>query len=100
MDIERTIEFILQMQAKQAESQVKHVARMDTLDRRMDGVTKLLQQGMKILVSFQKETDRKFTALVDSQLRTDAALEQLAKAQKVTEQKLQRLIDRRSPNGH
>jgi cytoskeletal protein CcmA (bactofilin family) len=107
MDVERTTEFILDSQAKQA-------AHMDAIDRRMDGVTKLIQQGTRLTMSFQKDTNHKIDALIDGQLRADArleqsekaslrvdaALEQLAKAQKATEQKLQRLIDRQGRNGH
>jgi len=111
MNVERTIEFILEAQAKSEVRMAAHERRMDALDRRMNGVTKLIQQGTRLLVSFQKETDRKIDALIDGQLRadarfeeaqrrTDAALKGLAEAQKITEQKLQRLIDRQSRNGH
>jgi hypothetical protein len=93
MNVERTMEFILN-------SQAKHAARMDVLDRRMDGVTKLLQQGMRLLVSSKKETDQKINALIDSQLRTDVALKELAEAQKVTEKKMQAFLNRQSRNGH
>jgi hypothetical protein len=100
MNVERTIEFILQTQAKQA-------AHMDAIDRRMNGVTKLIEQGMRLLVSSKKETDQKINALIDGQLRleqaqgrTDAALKQLAEAQKVTEKKFQALLHRQGRNGH
>ena len=101
MNVERTMEFILN-------SQAKHATRMDAIDKRMGGVTKLLQQGARIMVSFQKESNDKINALIDAQSRTDAKLEELAKAQKrlaeaqeVTEKKLQRLIDFRGRrNGH
>lgn len=104
MNVERTMEFILN-------SQAKHAARMDVLDQRMNGVTKLLQQGMRLLVSSKKETDQKINALIDSQLRTDArmeaaqsrtdrALRELAEAQKVTEKKMQAFLNRQSRNGH
>jgi len=86
MNVERTIEFILEAQAKAEVRMAAHERRMGALDRRMDGVTKLIQQGMRLLVSFQKETDRKINALVD--------------AQQVTEKKLQALINRQSRNGH
>lgn len=93
MNVERTIEFIL-------DSQAKHAARMDVIDKRMDGITKLIQQGMKLLVTSKKETDRKINALVEAQLRTDEKLKELAVAQQVTEKKLQALINRQSRNGH
>lgn len=108
MDVEGTIQFIL-------ESQAKAEARMGAMDARLDSITKLLKQGMRMLVTFQTETNSKFNALVDAQLRTDAKLEQvaeaqlrtdvkleqLAEAQKVTELKLQLLFDtlRKNRNG-
>jgi hypothetical protein len=86
MDVERNIEFIVEMQAKQAAHLDAQAAHMDAIDRRMDGVTKLLQQGMQLLVNFQTETNQKINALVDAQL--------------CTEEKLQRFIDRQGRNGH
>lgn len=115
MDVEGTIQFIL-------ESQAKAEARMGVVDERLDSIKALIKQGMRLLVkfqgeaaSFQSETNSKFNALVDAQLRTDAKLEQvaeaqlrtdaklaeLAEAQKVTELKLQLLFDtlRKNRNG-
>lgn len=100
MNVERTIEFILDAQAKAEVRMAIHERRMAALDRRMDGVTKLLQQGMRLLASSKKETDQKINALIDSQLRTDVVLKQLAEAQKVTEKKLQAFLNRQSRNGH
>jgi len=69
MDVERTMEFILRMQAK-AE------ARMAKFDKRMEAIRKLVQTGMKMLVKIdqnllalteaQRKTDRKFDRLIDS----------------------------------
>jgi len=91
------MEFIL-------DSQAKHAVRMDAIDKRMDGITKLLRQGMRLLVGVQeaqKRTDAKLDKLADARKRTDLGLEELAQAQKVTEKKLQRLIDIQSRrNGH
>jgi hypothetical protein len=101
VDVEGTIQFIL-------ESQAKAEARMGVIDVRLDSITKLIRQGMRLLVkfqgeatAFQTETTSKFNALVDVQLRTDAKLEELAEAQKVTELKLQLLFDtlRKNRNG-
>ena len=91
MNTERTIEFILNTQAK-AER------RMDKTDMRLDGISKLLQQGMRMLVKtdaalaeFQKRTDATFTELAQAQKRTDTKLAELAQAQKRTDTKLAEL---------
>ena len=90
MDVERTIEFILQAQAK-AE------IRMDKMDKRLDGITKILQQGMRMLV----KTDTRLAELAQAQKRTDARLAELAQAQTATERSLKAFIDslRHGPNG-
>jgi hypothetical protein len=69
MDVEKTMEFILQQQAK-AESQ-------------MAAIRKLIRTGMQMIV------------------KNEEHLQELAAAQKVTETKLQGLIDalRRGGNG-
>ena len=76
MEVERTIEFILQMQAaaearaaKADERMDRAEARMDKFDRRLEAIGKLLQTGMKILVKIeegQHKTDRKLDRLIDS----------------------------------
>ena len=82
MDVERTIEFILQAQAK-AE------IRMDKMDKRIDAITKILQQGMRMLV----KTDVRLAELAQAQKRTDARLAELAGAQTATERSLKAFID-------
>jgi hypothetical protein len=74
MDVERTMEFILTTQAK-TEVQVERLA------TRMDGITKIVRTGMKMLVRLG-EDQRK----VREDLRT------LAAAQKLTERTLQAFI--------
>jgi len=90
MDMERTIQFILESQARaevrmeKAEIRMeKAEGRMNTMDRRMDGIAKLLQQGMRMLV----KTDTKLAAIAEAQKRTDVKLAELAEAQKRTEAK-------------
>src|SRR5262249_44862485 len=106
MDIERTMEFILQTQAKneaemtralermsKAEARMDRAdarmdradARMEKFDRRLEGMRKLVETGMKWLVKIEKAQK----ALAEAQLKTDV--------------KLDRLIDswsRRPSNGH
>src|SRR5438552_2826949 len=88
VDVERTIQSILQTQAK-AEARVDATERR--LDRRMDAITKLLQQGMRMLV----KTDNRLAELAKSQ-------KQLADAQKATDRSLKAFIDslRNGRNGH
>jgi len=102
VDVERTLELILDAQAR-------HPAHLEAIDQRMDGITKLIQQGMRLLLDNKTETDRKINALIDAQLRTDAKVDQLAdaqkelaEAQKATQQTLKAFIDslRQGGNGH
>ena len=91
MDAEKTMEFILQQQAK-AEGQ-------------MAAIRKLIQTGMRMIVK-QGENINKLAAkheeLAATQKELAASQKELAKSQKVTEAKLQALIDalRRGSNGH
>jgi hypothetical protein len=120
MDVERTIEFILQMQAKSE-------ARMDKFDKRMEATLKLVQTGMKMLVRIdqkvlalteaqhktdqkllalteaQRRTDQSIVALTEAQRRTDQSILALTEAQRKTDRKFDRLIDswtKRRTNGH
>ena len=114
MNVERTIEFILNSQAK-AE------ARMDKTDKEIAAIRKLLHQGMRILVSIenaQKRTEARVAelaqtqnelaqaqkkteaAMAQSQKRTDTAtadlkksMAELAEAQKETQRSLKAFLD-------
>ena len=99
VNIERTIQFILESQAKaemrmdrweeRADRSDARVAAMEKrLDRRMDAITKLLQQGMRILVKNQTE----IAELRKAQRRTDNKLAELAEAQKETQRTLRSFI--------
>ena len=89
MDVERTIEFILQAQAK---SEV-----------RMDGLTRLIQRGMRILITTnarvgelargQKQLTQAQKELARAQKQTDTRFEELARAQTATERSLKTLTD-------
>jgi chromosome segregation ATPase len=72
VDVERTIEFILDSQAK--------------TEVRLTGITKLLQQGMRMLV----KTDTTLAQLAEAQKRTDA---RLAEFQKRTDAKFAELAE-------
>ena len=89
MDIERTMEFILSAQAK-AE------IRMDKMDKRIDGIAKLLHQGMRILVkveSAQQRTEARVAELFQAQKRTETTMAELAEAQKQTQRSLKAFLD-------
>ena len=81
MDVERTMEFILVTQAKTE-------VRMERLTTRMDGITKIVRTGMKMLVRLG-EDQRKMR----EDMRTLAASHrELAAAQERTEHMLQAFI--------
>lgn len=57
---------------------------MDRVEKRLDATLKIVQTGMKMLVKmekenseFRKETREAIHALIESQMRTDAALKAL-----------------------
>ncbi len=91
MNIEKTMEFILQQQAK-AEGQ-------------MTAIRTLLRTGMRMVVKNEQHIEELTTAhkeLAEAQKATETELRALATAQKVTEVKLQNFIDaqRRGGNGN
>ena len=75
MDVERTIEFIL-------ENQAKHEAHLVQIDRRIDGITKLIRVGMRIMRKNHQDTETKLNALVDSQIATETKFRELAESQR------------------
>jgi len=86
VDIERTIQFILETQEK---AELRAEAMEKRFDRRFDAITKLLQQGMRMLV----KTDTKIAEVAEAQKRTDIKLAELAEAQKATDRSLKAFID-------
>lgn len=94
MDVEKTIEFILQQQARSEARAERYEAKQAQAEakaeRQMAAIRKLIQTGMRMIVKNEE--------LVKA---TQAELRELAAAQKVTETKMQGLIDamRRGRNG-
>ena len=88
VDVERTIESILKIQ-------VRHEARLDAmekrLDRRIDGITKLVHQGMRMLVRIETNVEH-----------LSKAQKELAAAQKATDRTLRAFINslHNGRNGH
>jgi chromosome segregation ATPase len=100
MNVEKTIEFILEQQAQaQAQAEDRHQkaearyqkaeARMDRADRRMDRLEASVRQLVRYGVSLRADVRRHDKAI----LRVDTALERLALAQAETDGKLNALID-------
>jgi ABC-type phosphate transport system auxiliary subunit len=83
--------------------------RMDRVERRIDAIAKLVQQGMKLLVQYQEENRYAIRALIDSQQRAEARQDRADARQDRadarlhrTEEMLNKLIQswqRRGPNG-
>jgi chromosome segregation ATPase len=111
MDVEKTMEFILQQQAK-AEGQMAAIRQQQSkAEGQMAAIRKLIQTGMRMIVKQGEHIDRLATTqeemgtalreMATAQKELAAAQKDLAKSQKVTEVKLQGLIDalRRGRNG-
>ena len=84
MDVQKTVEFILEQQA--------------AMTTRQDSILRMVEGGMKLIAGH----DRQIKALIEAQQTTDHRLDRLIEAQQTTERKLNRLIDalhRNSSNG-
>ncbi len=84
MDVEKTIELILEQQA--------------AMNVRQDSILTMIDGGMKLIAGH----DRQIKALIESQERLTASQERLTAAQQATDQKLNRLIEalqRNASNG-
>jgi len=89
VDVERTIEFILEAQATTA-VQIGKLAENDArMMRRIDGLTKLVQIGM-----------RQLNKLAEAQKQLAAAQKDLAASQKKTETTLRAFIDSMNKGGN
>ena len=109
MDVERTMQFILDnlasVTARQeaaavgaAAAEARAAAMERRLDRRMDGIVKLIKTGMRMIVEIQ-ESHKELAA---AQKRTEESLAELAAAQKRTDQRFDRWLDslNKGVNGH
>jgi predicted ArsR family transcriptional regulator len=113
MDVEKTIEFILDQQAKtetlwqrneerwkRAEERMERLeGRQERFEKSLEGVRKLIVMGMKTLTGVtvsQKASTAEIRAIREN-------IRDLTAAQKRTDQKFERLVEllsRRNPNGH
>ena len=102
MDVEQTIEFILQSHAKSEARMAKADERMDKFDKRLDAMRKLVETGMRMLVKIEKNHVELQKDFLESKIDFDRRFKELVGAQKKTDQKLDRLIDswtKRGTNG-
>jgi chromosome segregation ATPase len=127
MDVERTMEFILQMQAKaevrmakaeermtraearmdRAEARMDRAeARMEKFDRRLEAMRKLVETGMRMLVKIEKgqqDLTVRLNTLANQVNSVSEHVEALTDAQRKTDRKFERLMDfwsKRRSNGH
>ncbi|HTM51735.1 MAG TPA: hypothetical protein VL285_23735 [Bryobacteraceae bacterium] len=118
MDVERTMEFILQSQAR-AEARMeksearmeksearmeKSDARMEKFDKRLEAMRKLVETGMRMVVNNQKSLGG-LTVQVGEQIAALAIkVDALTDAQRRSDRKFERFMDslnkRRTNNGH
>lgn len=102
MKVEKTIEFILDQQAKtetlwqrNEERWKRAEERMDKFDHSLNRTRKLIQLGAQTLITSQRAAKIELR-----EIRED--IRELTAAQKRTDQKFERLVEllsRRSPNG-
>jgi hypothetical protein len=92
MDVERTIEFIVQAQAKSE-------ARMDNFDRRLEATRKLVETGMRMLVKNEKAQGELTVKLAALTVQVSA----LTESQRKSDRKFERFMDswtKQRTNGH
>ena len=96
MDVERTIEYILQMQAQSEVRIAKADERMDKFDKRLDATRKLVETGMRMLVKNEKAQGELTLNLEALTGRVDSLTVQvsaLTEAQRKSDRKFERFID-------
>ena len=106
MDIERTMEFIVENLAAVTVRRQRTEGCLEALaasqqktDQSIRGLRTIMQTGMRILVKLEQNRqhlDTKIAALADGQIRTEESLVSLAAAQKRTDQKFERWLKKRS----
>ena len=82
MDVQKTIEFILEQQAQTAVWQSEASAWQAKAERRFDAIGKLIQTGMKMLVKLEQRMD-----LLTAEVR------ELAKSHRATQESIRKLTD-------
>jgi hypothetical protein len=89
MDVQKTIEFILEQQAfitaRQAKTEEEHAAKLAAIDRRLDRAVRLGIREARHERRRRAEFDEKITQLAAAQLVTEERMKDLAVAQQETE---------------
>jgi hypothetical protein len=91
-EMQRTMEFIVEQQAKFSTDIQKLFESDDRLREQQATLTGALIRIAKIVEENHKESDRRFADLVESQKATDRRVAELAEAQKATEESLNALV--------
>jgi hypothetical protein len=115
MDIEKTMEFILQSQARTEANlerfeanharferdHARAMQRMDRTDKQIEGIKKLIMTGMKLIVRLEKRDDEiqlKIDAFVDSQMRAEERMKKHEEWLRKHDERFERFM-RRNGNG-
>src|ERR1700732_2948872 len=98
MDIERTMEFVLENLASVAASQQALVASQKKTDRHIHGLQTVVKTGMRMLVRLEQNV----AELAKAQKELSVAQKELATQQKRTDQKFERWLEslQKGLNGH
>jgi predicted nucleic acid-binding Zn-ribbon protein len=95
MNVEKTIEFILQHQARTEVVLARVTDRQDRAEKSMTGIRTILKTGMRMMVKLtaaQKRTESHLDRLGSNLVRLEQKVERLAEAQGHTQKSLDRLI--------
>jgi predicted nucleic acid-binding Zn-ribbon protein len=95
MNVEETVEFILQQQARTEVVLARVTERQDRAEKSMNGIRTILKTGMHMMVKLaaaQKRTESNLVRLASTVDRLEGKMEHLAEAQGNTQKSLDRLI--------
>jgi hypothetical protein len=98
MDVQRTMEFILEQQAAMAARQEAMDRRQEAQQKKIDAILKLIQAGMKWVAKHEQTLAKHEEFIAENSRQIKGLLE----AQKATDKKLDRLLEarmRRPSNG-
>ena len=71
MDVEKTIQAILESQLRAEKRADRADERMDKFDKQLRATENLVRAGMKIIIERDKKFDFKLNALIDAQNRSE-----------------------------
>jgi len=101
VDVEKTIEFILEQQANVAVQEAKFHEDLRRIDRRLDRAVKLAVRDARNERKRRQELEARITASqAASQARVDEEFAKLAEAQRATQASLNAFLDSRRRGGN